>query len=649
MMSIILSAFDMFFIKDNIIRVYFGISVYILYIGISASLVIFIRKTKLVKSFNKENVNRLIIENIQWVISLFLVSGMVNEFKYLNSGGIVGNFYKRYLYEIFPYYGIVFLMTLLLYGYILRFPFVSLFNFVSEIIGELIITTFNKFKLNKLFKLNLIKRPKIKLEFKHINDDLYISKSSSNTLSKIENKTPLRRNENDLFIQFEDKIINNEFKIIDKLDGKKENDDDTVVSLLNTAFKHMKLNGIDVLEKTLPGPIVTTYELKLPDSMEVTKLDNDKKLKDLTRRLKVKTIRFKYNQGGTDHVFLEVPNQKPEVVKFEENMKKMIPEMVKQQLPLFIGVNTEGKPRSFDLAKFPHMLVAGSTGSGKTVGIHGMLSSLMTIKNVDHVQLILIDPKLMEFVHYGNSPYLMNVDESDGEYQEIDDIVAPLIHKFRNNIEYTVTEPQTEEGIDLADANEVVHGYDEFQVTDGIVCDMEIVPEILSKLVFTMQVRLLRLKTMRVSNLTEYNEKVIKANGIHTDKNGVEREVKKMPYIVVVIDEFADLMEEYGSQIESLVKRLAQKARAAGIHLILCTQRPSVDVISGVIKANMPVRLSYRLASAIDAKTIGVTDAEKLLGKGDCIINTSEETTRLHGPFIKTSKVSKLSKARLGV
>lgn len=418
------------------------------------------------------------------------------------------------------------------------------------------------------------------------------------------------------------------------------------------AMKISKNNDITVLDDVVRGAMVSTIEMKLPVSLSVEELDKTGRLRDLTRRLKVESIRLVYMIKGTDSVFVEIPNDKFDDIPFFKTLAEAIDknDISKFNLPILLGVSTSNKTMMFDLASFPHMLVAGTSNSGKTVGVHGIVCSLMVLKPND-VEFIFIDPKLNEFGVYENSPYLFDVQKPfEMAYMELDELRGELIERIRSSdsiaFETLSDAPVSTIGDDEDVPVETYNsryfvGYDDFQVNDGIVTDMEVSSDILKRLTVLMDVRSARMSVLKVPNIVEYNKRHKELNGeFKFDKTGKTYKFDKMKYVVLVIDEMADLMMMYGKDVELHIKRLAQKARSTGIHLIFATQRPSVDIISGAIKANLQARLSYRLATEVDSRTVGVNEAYKLLGRGDCLFsNASVTNQRMHSCFISMDDI----------
>ena len=325
------------------------------------------------------------------------------------------------------------------------------------------------------------------------------------------------------------------------------------------------------------GPVVTLYELRPQAGTKSSKIIG--LADDIARMMKVQSVRIS-TITGRETLSIELPNAERSIVCFKQLIESNTYINTEAKLPLILGCNIFGTPVVADLATMPHLLIAGTTGSGKSVGINGMLLSLLYKLEPQKCRLIMIDPKMLEFSLYDGIPNLL----------------MPVITEAKNAV--------------LA----------------------------LKWVVAEMESRYRKMSEAGVRNIDGYNEKMKKL----TDTKGTtEKSSATLPYIVVVIDEMADLMVVAGKEIEVLVQRLSQMARAAGIHLIMATQRPSVDVITGVIKANFPTRIAYHVTSKIDSRTIlGEQGAEQLLGKGDMLYMIGgTKTQRVHGPLITDSEV----------
>lgn len=345
-----------------------------------------------------------------------------------------------------------------------------------------------------------------------------------------------------------------------------------------------------------PGPVVTTYEYRPAPGIKISKIVNLRD--DLTMSLSALRVRIVAPIPGRDVVGIEVPNQNRQMVYFRELIDSAVYRDSTSPLTLILGKDIEGRPMCTDLARAPHLLVAGATGTGKSVGINTFLCSMLFRSTPDEVKLILIDPKILELSVYEGIPHLLLpvLDEPRKAELALKWAVAEMDRRYRLLAEAEVR--------NLA-------GY------------KQKLPE-------------LKAAALRKKQLAE-----------RVDLNGDVSEdlidmPEDMPYIVVVIDEFADLIMAAGKEVEIPVARLAQKARAAGIHVILATQRPSVDVITGMIKANFPTRVSFQVASSMDSKVIlGSVGAETLLGKGDMLFVPPGEghLRRAHGTWITDEEV----------
>ncbi len=342
-----------------------------------------------------------------------------------------------------------------------------------------------------------------------------------------------------------------------------EEEIDKKVALLLNKLRNFKVEG-DVV-RTYTGPVVTTFEFKPLPHIKVSKILN--LADDLAMALKAETIRIQAPIPGKDVVGIEIPNNEFQTIYLREILEDEIFKKAKSPLAIALGKDIVGRPFVTDLAKLPHLLIAGTTGSGKSVGINAMILSLLYRNSPDDLKLMMIDPKQLEFSIYDDIPHLL----------------TPVI-----------TDPKKA----MVGLNNVVK---------------------------EMERRYTLMKQAKVKNIENYNNKFPE---------------EKLPYIVVVIDELADLMMTGGKDVEYSIARLAQMARASGIHLIVATQRPSVDVVTGNIKANLPSRISYKVGQKIDSKVIlDVLGAESLLGKGDMLFKTGSNLIRLHAPFTTEEEI----------
>ena len=348
------------------------------------------------------------------------------------------------------------------------------------------------------------------------------------------------------------------------------------IKVLEDTFASFGINV--VVERAEIGPSVTRYELKPAVGVRVSRISN--LADDLALALAAKDVRIEAPIPGKSLVGIEVPNTEVAMVPFRELWEQSMTDPAKLlEIPLGKAVN--GTVRSFDLTRMPHLLVAGSTGSGKSVAVNGIISSILMKASPDQVKFMMIDPKMVELSVYNDIPHLL----------------IPV-----------VTNPRK-------------------------------AARALQKVVDEMEKRYELFSQVGVRNLEGYNAKVEEFNSRSDEKQ------IPLPLIVVIVDELADLMMVASKEVEDAIIRLGQKARAAGIHMILATQRPSVDVISGLIKANVPSRVAFAVASGTDSRTIlGENGAEKLLGRGDMLFHPIGESApmRLQGSFISDDDVERI-------
>lgn len=348
--------------------------------------------------------------------------------------------------------------------------------------------------------------------------------------------------------------------------------------VLESTFKSFGVHVI--VKKAVLGPTVTRYEVQPAVGVKVSKIVN--LADDLALALAAKDIRIEAPIPGKPLIGIEVPNRTTSAVSFKDVMLHQDSKAKDISLDVPLGKDVEGKVISADLRKMPHLLIAGSTGSGKSVAINTIITSILMKSYPEDVKLVLIDPKMVELSVYNGIPHLL----------------IP------------------------------------------VVTDAKLATNALRKTVKEMERRYQLFAAGGVRNITEYNQKVAKNNA---DKTNTVME--KLPYIVVIVDELSDLMMVAGHDVEDAIVRLAQMARAAGIHMILATQRPSVDVITGLIKANVPSRISFAVSSGVDSRTIlDQVGAEKLLGRGDMLFLPigAAKPERVQGAFISVNEVEKI-------
>jgi S-DNA-T family DNA segregation ATPase FtsK/SpoIIIE len=343
-----------------------------------------------------------------------------------------------------------------------------------------------------------------------------------------------------------------------------------------------------------PGPVITRFELQPAAGVKVSQITG--LAKDLARALSAISVRVVEVIPGKSTIGIEVPNERRDLVRLSETLSSKEYEHAASPLTLALGKDISGKPVVADLARMPHLLVAGTTGSGKSVAINAMVLSLLYNATPDQVRMIMIDPKMLELSVYEGIPHLL----------------AP------------------------------------------VVTDMKEAANALRWCVAEMERRYQLMAAVKVRNIGGYNRKIAEAeesgepllDPLHDETSGTEAEpLERLPYIVVVVDELADMMMVVGKKVEELIARLAQKARASGIHLVLATQRPSVDVLTGLIKANIPARIAFQVSSRVDSRTIlDQMGAEQLLGHGDMLFLPPGTAlpTRVHGAFVADHEVHKV-------
>ena len=409
---------------------------------------------------------------------------------------------------------------------------------------------------------------------------------------KPESKRAFKEKQQTLFVDQNNKLPLIEF--LEKHDSEIINHDEASLKLMSEMLEqNLSHYGISAKVKAVkPGPIVTLFEIEPVAGTKASTINNISK--DLARTMTVPSLRVVETVPGTAHIGIEIPNDDRETVSLKDIICSKEFENSRASLTMALGKDIQGKPVCVDLHKLPHLLVAGTTGSGKSVAVHSMIISLLYKHDIDHLKFLMIDPKMLELSSYEGLPHLLH----------------------------------------------------------PVVTDMNEAKSVLYWCVQEMERRYRYMMDLNVRNIQSYNKQIKenKEEGIDaiyspTEGNN-EKYHQKLPYIVVVVDEFADMMQTVGKKVEDLIIRLSQKARAAGIHLILATQRPSVNVITGLIKANIPTRLGLKVSSNIDSRTIlDSMGAEQLLGLGDMLYRGSgtHVLQRIHGAFVSEQEIAKVS------
>ena len=534
----------------------------------------------------------------------------------LSAGGYIGNVVFVFLSGIFGQIGsLIFIVLFLIPAAALAFNF-NWANIIDKT-GSIVLKLFTKLKdlivnflsyakntikkLQEKQKINAEKNAKIKAEavitsqkkpaeIKTTDQDLHKNVEQEKIKPEIQPVPKPKQAKNSL--QDEEKTRMPSTALLDRAldDGSSLSKEDlsSLASLLELKLAEFGVTA-DVVS-VLPGPVVTRFEIDLAPGTKASKVTNI--AQDIARSLAVSSVRVVEVIEGKSVVGIEIPNTNRKMVRLTEILSSNAFKSSTSSLSLALGHDIAGKSVVVDLAKMPHLLVAGTTGSGKSVGVNAMLLSLLFKSDPEDVRLILIDPKMLELSVYDGIPHLL----------------TPVI-------------------TDMTDASNGLRW-----------CVAE------------MDRRYKLMSIMGVRNLQGFNKKIEEAssNGQQIPDPLVEDEdvfLEKLPSIVVVVDEFADMMMLVGKKVEHLIARIAQKARAAGIHLILATQRPSVDVITGLIKANIPTRIGFQVSSKIDSRTIlDQGGAEQLLGYGDMLYLPPGVSVpiRVHGAFVGDDEVHRV-------
>ena len=553
-------------------------------------------------------------------LSEFYISG--ESFPQGSSGGIVGKFIFLNLVKVFGLIGsllflVIFLIPSLTLALNIHWPF--LFSFIGKLIFKL--STFLKLMVESSFKLleklilALIRSLKsLRKNFKNIKKNKQTQPLDTKLAKSIPKKTPeiktipktqsvinLKNEKPDEKIDLSNSDMSvNEVPItkmpstelldraLDDGDSLSKEDLESLSELLEIKLDEFGIEAEVV--SVLPGPVVTRFEIQPAPGTKANKITNI--AQDIARSLAVSSVRVVEVIKGKSVVGIEIPNTNRKMVRLKEILASSAFENSKSHLSLALGKDIAGKAVVVNLEKMPHLLVAGTTGSGKSVGINAMLLSLLFKSDPEDVRLILIDPKMLELSVYDGIPHLL----------------TPVI-------------------TDMSDA------------ANG-----------LRWCVAEMDRRYKLMSAMGVRNLASFNSAIkeasVKGESIQNPlKEDGEDFLEELPSIVVVVDEFADMMMLVGKKVEHLIARIAQKARAAGIHLILATQRPSVDVITGLIKANIPTRISFQVSTKIDSRTVlDQGGAEQLLGYGDMLYLPAGQgvPARVHGAFVGDDEVHRV-------
>lgn len=462
------------------------------------------------------------------------------------------------------------------------------------------------------------KTPKPKIRKNKLEEQWYVNKSKSNVL--VSRRKPDRNKK----LKLKHSVVNNtpyimpDTKLLSLPVEEPSLEDDDVLKqksfLIEEKLADFGIKGR--VTEVHPGPVITLFEFEPAPGVKVGKITALQD--DLAMSLKASAIRIIAPLPKKGTVGIEVPNKRRELVSLREVLESEAFINAENPLTIAVGKDTYGDPVAIDIATMPHLLIAGATGTGKSVCINTLLLSLLYRSTPEELGLILIDPKILELSVYEGIPHL-----------KVPVVTAPK--QARAVLEWAVKEMDKRYRLMQKYGVRSIDGYNQLVKGDDAINveKIENNPELVEEGIFGVE----------VAPLTDEDSTETKLNGI------AKEELKPLSKLVIVIDELADLMLSVGKDIEDLIARLAQKARAAGIHLIVATQRPSVDVITGLIKANFPARMSFRVTSRVDSRTIlDSMGAEKLLGRGDMLFRLPGfiHAQRAHGAFVSDEEVNKV-------
>ena len=554
-------------------------------------------------SYVAENItwDKIIKETFNEVVNVFsIVDGTSREMAFANiGGGMFGALLISVTYSLFAIEGTKIIYWVLIIGGATLFTGISIIEMIKK--------GYNKSK-------ELVPHHEKNVEDEHIigvtpGEPINV-KINDNTIDKSVKEEP---DDNKVVIHSLDEIKSNKNKVEVKEMKEEEEEEVPPVRIIDNITyqlpptdlldppKKSKANNqaniennINILEEVLSefgvigkvvavtvGPACTQYELAIKAGTKLSRLTSINK--EISLALAKKDVRIQAPIPGKNTCGIEIANDEPTTVYIKEIMDKLVKEDPSKKLLMALGKDIKGDIKMYPINKTPHMLVAGATGSGKSVCINCILASILMRTKPDEVKLLLVDPKKVELSMYNGVPHLL----------------SPV-----------VTDPKKASAALQKIVSEMEHRYDVFEES-------------------------------KVKNIDTYNEKVEKENALRKD----EDKIPKMPFIVVVVDELADLMMVASKEVEDSIMRITQMARAAGIHLIIATQRPSTDVITGVIKANIPTRIAFAVSSGIDSRTIlDMQGAEKLLGRGDMLFLPQGENspTRIQGAWISEDEIKRI-------
>ena len=541
--------------------------------------------------------NAVTIARILLPVFFFLSFCTILENISSSSGGYIGHVIFNYSSNYIGTFGALIASVLITIYSLVYYLDISLIVFYKKIkkLGTYSYLK-TKYKISSFYEqLNLkikLSKQRERSKIRDLNKEPNSAEINIIKPKKPESKRAFKEKQQTLFVDQNNKLPLIEF--LEKHDSEIINHDEASLKLMSEMLEqNLSHYGISAKVKAVkPGPIVTLFEIEPVAGTKASTINNISK--DLARTMTVPSLRVVETVPGTAHIGIEIPNDDRETVSLKDIICSKEFENSRASLTMALGKDIQGKPVCVDLHKLPHLLVAGTTGSGKSVAVHSMIISLLYKHDIDHLKFLMIDPKMLELSSYEGLPHLLH----------------------------------------------------------PVVTDMNEAKSVLYWCVQEMERRYRYMMDLNVRNIQSYNKQIKenKEEGIDaiyspTEGNN-EKYHQKLPYIVVVVDEFADMMQTVGKKVEDLIIRLSQKARAAGIHLILATQRPSVNVITGLIKANIPTRLGLKVSSNIDSRTIlDSMGAEQLLGLGDMLYRGSgtHVLQRIHGAFVSEQEIAKVS------
>ena len=534
------------------------------------------------------------------------------------SGGILGLMIASSFIQLLDVIGTTLLMLALWFSFLplfLGFSWVKVIDFLGLSVIDISSYIYSTLKSLILYMKDnaadkKVKKAETETVEKTIKDRPKKEKSVKNAKPKIEKVIPpieegkkaSKERQTKLFDESSESLIPS-LDLLDEASSEKYgNSEESLEALSRLLELKLKDFGIDAtVEEVLPGPIVTRFEINPAPGVKVNQINNLSK--DLARSLSVSSVRIVEVIEGKSFIGIEIPNEKRALVVLGEILRSKTFEEKSSPLSIALGKDIAGNPIVADLQKMPHLLIAGTTGSGKSVGINAMIVSLLYKSTPKDVRMILIDPKMLELSVYGGIPHLL----------------CPVVTDMReaaNALRWCVLEMERR-----------------------------------YKLMSALKVRNLRGMNVKIEEAIKSGEP-IKDPLFDIDKALNEGEsieppdLEPLPNLVVVVDELADMMLTVGKKVEQLISRLAAKARASGIHMIIATQRPSVDVITGLIKANIPARIAFQVSAKVDSRTIlDQMGAENLLGNGDMLYIAPASSTplRVHGAFVSDEEVNRVS------